>query len=102
MSDRVFPSKLVENRHVRMTALLQALEVLPTSMNVPMRVLALQRSPSSTMSQFADAISSDASLASKVLAMANSAWFSPRHPIHKVSDAIPMIGLNNLLPLLFG
>ena len=102
MNERVIPNKLVRIRYERTGALLGQLTVLPTSMHVPMRILQLHKSPNSDIKHFAEAISADASLAVKVLSLANSSWFSPRKPVVKVRDAISMIGLNNLLPLLFG
>ena len=99
---RTFSSHLVESRYVHLYELIDQLVALPTSVNVPMRILALQRSPSSTMQQFAQAIALDPSLSAKVLGLANSAFFCPAKPIHTVSDAVRTIGLRNLLPLLFG
>src|SRR5262249_45160704 len=51
---------------------------------------------------FAEAISADPSLSAKLLALANSAAFSPAKPVTRISQAVSMIGLKNLLPLVFG
>src|SRR4051812_26382775 len=99
---RQFSSHLVESRYVHLYELIDQLVALPTSVNVPMRILELQRSPVSTMEQFSQAIALDPALSAKVLGLANSAFFCPARPIHTVSDAVRTIGLKNLLPLLFG
>jgi diguanylate cyclase (GGDEF)-like protein len=67
-----------------------------------MRVLQLHRKPNAPAQEFADAISADAALAAKVLALVNSAAFKPAARVTKVTQAVSMIGLKNLLPLVFG
>jgi diguanylate cyclase (GGDEF)-like protein len=101
-AQRQFPSQLVQSRYVRLHELIERLVALPASVNVPMRILALQRSPTSSMEQFAQVIALDPALSAKVLGLANSAFFCPARPIHTVSEAVRTIGLKNLLPLLFG
>jgi len=54
------------------------------------------------MEQYGEAISADASLVSKIMGLVNSAAFKPAQPITKLSRALVMIGLKNLLPLVFG
>ncbi len=94
-------SKQAERRHQETLSKIQHLEVLPTTCSIPLRMLELQRSSSASVAQFAEALTWDASLCTKVLGLANSAWFSPTRPITKVSDAITMIGLRHLMPLVF-
>ena len=67
-----------------------------------MRLLELQRDPTATMDKFAEAVSCDPSLVAKILGLVNSAAFHPVKPITRVSHALVMIGLKNLLPLVFG
>ncbi|MDB5298752.1 MAG: hypothetical protein JWO87_415 [Phycisphaerales bacterium] len=67
-----------------------------------MKVLELKRSLSAGVAEFAEVISTDPALTAKVLALANSAAFSPQSPVTRLSVAIGMIGLRNLLPLVFG
>jgi diguanylate cyclase len=67
-----------------------------------MKVLELKRSPSTGAAEFAEVISTDPALTVKVLALANSAAFSPQSPVTRLSVAVGMIGLKNLLPLVFG
>jgi diguanylate cyclase (GGDEF)-like protein len=54
------------------------------------------------MEQFGEAISADASLVSKIMGLVNSAAFKPARPVTRLSQALVMIGLKNLLPLVFG
>jgi diguanylate cyclase (GGDEF)-like protein len=81
---------------------IESLRILPTSVTVPMRVLQLQRSDTASVKDFADALMTDPALAAKVLAMVNSAAFHPTQPVTRVSDAVNMIGMKNLLSLVFG
>jgi diguanylate cyclase (GGDEF)-like protein len=54
------------------------------------------------MEQFGEAISADPSLVSKIMGLVNSAAFKPAKPVTRLSRALVMIGLKNLLPLVFG
>lgn len=102
MEQRKFASKMTEARYERTMKLIEELTVLPTALNVPMRILDLYRDPKTSLEQFSQTIMTDGALSAKVLELANSAWFCPTTPVTKVFDALRMIGLNNLLPLLFG
>src|SRR5438045_3685216 len=62
----------------------------------------IPRDPKYNLSEVSAALSGDPSLVSKVLGMANSAACAPRRTITKVSEAITLIGLKNLLSLVFG
>ena len=67
-----------------------------------MRVLELKRRNTSNAAELVKVIASDSALAAKVLGLANSSAFAPASPVTRLSTAIGMIGLNNLLPLVFG
>ena len=71
-----------------------------------MRVLQLQQQPEATLQDFAAALASDAGLAAKLLAIANAQMTRSSEntvtAISKVSEAVSLIGLDNLLPLVFG
>jgi diguanylate cyclase len=95
-------SPLVESRRQRVEQALTELKLLPTCAAVPMKVLEMKRRQSAGAAEFALVISADPALSAKVLAMANSAAFSPRRPVTRLSSAVAQIGLNNLLPLVFG
>ena len=95
-------SPLTVRRRKSVDDIVESLRILPTSVTVPMRVLQLQRSETSSVKDYADALMTDPALAAKVLAMVNSAAFHPTQPITRVSDAVNMIGMKNLLSLVFG
>jgi diguanylate cyclase (GGDEF)-like protein len=103
MSQSDYKSRLAHARHERVTAVINSLTVMPTAINVPIKIMQLYRSPKPHgLEQFAEVLIADGPLSAKVLELANSAWFCPPKPVKRVSDALRMIGLNNLLPLLFG
>lgn len=100
-SNSVTRPKAADQRKAKLAAVLDGLQLLPTSMVVPMEVLRLQRAGSANLSDYASAIEKDAGLASRVLGLVNSAAFSPVRPITRLSQAVPMVGLKNLMPLIF-
>lgn len=90
-------------RHRQVSQLIASLNVLPTAVNVPMQILRMYRSAQAPpLDAFAQVLVADASLSAKVLELANSAWFSRSRQIKRISDALRMIGLDSLMPLLFG
>jgi diguanylate cyclase (GGDEF)-like protein len=88
-------------RHQRVLELLSNMKVLPSTIRVPLRLLELQRSATSTAADFGNALLADPSLASRTIALANSSYFSPSRPVNTVTEAVKMIGTSNLMPLLF-
>jgi diguanylate cyclase (GGDEF)-like protein len=98
-----YKSRIAKMRYDKVQALMQSLPVMPTAIHVPARIMQLYRSPNSPpLEKFAEVLVADAALSVKVLELANSAWFCPTRTVTKVSDALRMIGLSNVLPLLFG
>jgi len=95
-------SSAVEKRRQKLYDLINELEFLPTSIAVPMRVLKLKQSGTAGMAEIADALSADVALATKILSLVNSAAFSPVTRITRLSVATSMIGMKNLMPLVFG
>src|SRR5215217_6793024 len=93
---------IAAHRAAQLTDAVARVDVLPCSISVPMRLLELKRNPNSTMAQYASALTFDPALVAKVLGLVNSAAFKPAKPITRVSQALVMIGLKNLLPLAFG
>jgi diguanylate cyclase (GGDEF)-like protein len=93
-------AKRAQERQQDVLDVIEKLEVLPTTADIPLQILRLQRRESASVSHFAEVLKTDPSLCTKVLGFANSAWFAPTRPITKVSDAISMIGLRQLLPLI--
>lgn len=101
MTPRVV-SNLVATRTQAVERTLTGLKLLPSNAAVAMKVLELKRRANAGAAEFAKVIAADPALSAKVLAMANSAAFSPASPVTRVSSAVAMIGLSNLLPLVFG
>jgi diguanylate cyclase (GGDEF)-like protein len=93
---------IATHRAAQLREAVSKVDVLPCTISVPMRLLELKRNPNSTMAQYASALTFDPSLVAKVLGLVNSAAFKPVKPITRVSQALVMIGLKNLLPLAFG
>lgn len=84
-------------------ALIDTLPVMPTAIHVPARIMQMYRSKNSPpLDKFAEVLIADAMLCTKVLELANSAYYCPTKAVTRVSDALRMIGLSNLLPLVFG
>lgn len=97
-----FRTQLADRRRRQLSDAVAELRVLPTTVAVPMRILQLQHDPKSSLADFGAALSADPSLTSKVLGLANSAACAPGRTITKVSEAVTLIGLKNLLSLVFG
>ena len=97
-----YRSQLVEKRRQQLLEMVAGLQILPTTVGVPMRILQLQRSGSASMADFSEALAADAGLCTKVLRLANSASFGRAKATTRVSEAVAAIGLKNLLSLVFG
>jgi diguanylate cyclase (GGDEF)-like protein len=91
-----------QQRRTQLFELARSIALLPSTLVAPMKILQLHRRNNATMDQYAEAISADPSLVSKIMGLVNSAAFKPAQPITKLSRALVMIGLKNLLPLVFG
>lgn len=102
MTQSTFRSQLVDRRRKQLSDAVAELRLLPTTVSVPMRILQLQRDPNSKLADYGAALAADPSLVSKVLGLANSAACTPGRVITKVSEAIGLIGVKNLLSLVFG
>jgi two-component system, cell cycle response regulator len=76
--------------------------LLPSTLVVPMRVLQLHRRAGTDLGRYGEVLSADPSLVAKVLGLVNSKAFGPAAPVTRFSTALAMIGLKNLLPMLFG
>src|SRR6476620_428983 len=94
-----YRTQIADRRRKQLLDAFVGINVLPSTCTVPMRVMQLQRDSCAQMADYAEAISADASLSAKLLALTNSAAFSPRTPVTRPSQAVIMIGLKNLLPL---
>ncbi len=83
----------------RIRARVQALSYLPTSAAVAMKFVELGKDPEADPADYAKVIGSDASLASKILALANSSWFGVRNRVTKPQVAVNLLGLGTIRTL---
>src|SRR5215213_9009902 len=102
MQQSSFRTQLADRRRRQLSDAVGELRLLPTTVSVPMKILQLQHNPNTSMADYGAALSADPSLTSKVLGLANSAACAAGRTITKVSEAIALIGLKNLLSLVFG
>jgi HD-like signal output (HDOD) protein len=72
--------------------LLDAMDRLPSQGNIALRVLWMADDPTTTLSHLARAVESDPVLVARLLHLANSAYYSPRHPIANAERAITLLG----------
>jgi len=80
-------------------ARIQGLSYLPTAAAVALKFIELGRDPDTGPNEYAKVISADPSLASKLLALANSSWFSVRQKVTRVPMAVSLLGLCNVRAL---
>ena len=97
-----FRTQLADRRRRQLSDAIAELRLLPTTVSVPMKILQLQRDAGTRLADYGAALAADPSLVSKVLGLANSAACAPGRAVTKVSEAIALIGLKNLLSLVFG
>jgi diguanylate cyclase (GGDEF)-like protein len=102
MTQSAFRTQLADRRRKQLSDAVAELKLLPTTVSVPMRILHLQRDPGSKLADYSAALAADPSLVSKVLGLANSAACAAGRTVTKVSEAVHLIGLKNLLSLVFG
>ena len=102
MTQSAFRTQLADRRRKQLSDAVAELRLLPTTVSVPIRILQLQRDPDSRLADYSATLAADPSLVSKVLALANSAACAPGRTVTKVSEAVYLIGLKNLLSLVFG
>ncbi|MDM8535143.1 HDOD domain-containing protein [Desulfobacterales bacterium HSG17] len=75
---------------------------LPSFPAVIMQILQKLRSPYASASDIAQSLSLDPGLSVKLLSIANSAAFSPKHRIENLTQAIALVGLSQLESLVLG
>ena len=69
--------------------LLKSLGIQPA---IAVRLIEVGKDPDAKLSDYVEVVSLCAALSSKLLAFANSSWFSPRYPITTIDRALTMIG----------
>src|SRR5438477_360873 len=77
MAASTYRTQIADRRRKQLLDSFAGINVLPSTCTVPMRILQLQRDKCADMADYADAISADASLSAKLLALTNSAAFRP-------------------------
>ena len=78
---------------------IESLSYLPTSAAVAMKFVELGKDPDADPNDYAKVVSSDASLSSKLLALANSSWFGVRNKVTKPAMAVSLLGLGTVRTL---
>jgi diguanylate cyclase (GGDEF)-like protein len=76
-----------------------SLSYLPTTTAVAMKFMELGKNPDADPSEYAKVISSDASLSTKILSLANSSWFGVRNRVTKPQVAVNLLGLGTIRTL---
>jgi diguanylate cyclase (GGDEF)-like protein len=77
----------------------EQLRYLPAYAAVAIKLIELGKDPDAGPADYDKTISSDPALGTKVLALANSAFFGVQHEIKKVIQAINLLGLSNIRAL---
>jgi HD-like signal output (HDOD) protein len=80
----------------QLRARVDSLAYLPTTVGVAMKFIQLGKDPEAEVSDYVTAISSDSSLSTKLLAMANSSWFGVRNKVTRVQVAVNLLGLGTV------
>ena len=103
------PTKMVDRKQSQLPAAnvleaalrdrIQSITYLPTTALVALKFMELGRDPESGPREYAKVMASDASLSSKLLALANSSWFGVRQRVTKIPMAISLLGLCNVRAL---
>ena len=79
--------------------LIESLSTLGIQPSVAVRLVDLSRDPDADLDDYVELVSLSPTLASKIISLANSSWFSPRQPITSVKRAVGMIGVNQVRAL---
>ena len=77
----------------------ESLSYLPTTVAVAMKFVELGKNPEAEPGDYAKVISSDSSLSSKLLSLANSSWFGVRNKVTKPQIAVNLLGLGTVRTL---
>ena len=75
---------------------------LPSFPAVILQILQKIRSPYSSASDIAQSLSLDPGLSVRLLSIANSAAFSPKHKVENLTQAIALVGMSQLESLVLG
>ena len=89
----------VNTRQRELLSRIDGLSYLPTSVAVAMKFLELGKDPDAEPADYVKVIEADASLTSKLLALANSSWAGVRNRVTTVKSAVNLLGLGTVRTL---
>lgn len=78
---------------------IDSMSYLPTTVAVAMKFIELGKDPETEPSAYSRVISSDSSLSTKLLSLANSSWFGVRNKVTKIQVAVNLLGLSTVRTL---
>jgi HD-like signal output (HDOD) protein len=78
---------------------LLASDKIPSPPVIVSKILRLADDPDSSLRDFSDLVRCDVGLTAQLIKIANSAYYSLRHPVADIDRAINIIGLSALVPL---
>lgn len=72
------------------------IEIVSGHPRVAIRLIELSKNTEAELEDYSVLIETDAGLASRMLALVNSAWFAPTHPVQTVKRAVCTLGLGQV------
>jgi len=75
---------------------IRSIEIVSGHPRVAIRLIELSKDPDAELEDYSALIETDAGLASRMLALVNSAWFAPTHPVQTVKRAVCTLGLGQV------
>lgn len=73
-----------------------SVEIVSGHPRVAIRLIELSKNTEAELEDYSALIETDAGLASRMLALVNSAWFAPTHPVQTVKRAVCTLGLGQV------
>jgi diguanylate cyclase len=99
LATQVVPSAAGSGLEQSLRERLESLSYLPTAVAVAMKFVELGKNPEAEPADYAKVISSDSSLSTKLLSLANSSWFGVRNKVTKPQIAVNLLGLGTVRTL---
>lgn len=75
---------------------IRSIEILSGHPRVAIRLIELSKQTEAELEDYSALIENDPGLASRMLALVNSAWFAPSHPVQTVKRAVCTLGLGQV------
>ncbi len=89
----------VNSLEQQVRARIESMSYLPTTVAVAMKFVELGKDPDADPGEYVKVISSDSSLSTKLLSLANSSWFGVRNRVTRVQVAVNLLGLGTVRTL---